>query len=1030
MVENKEILQKISLIRTLFNEIYSINPIYETKDTTNKNVLIPAYFENNSSRISLYGLLANSQPLTLYEKNYYAFKETTHLFDDVKLVNYIKGYYAGHLNFSIYETKVFHLTVHLKLEKNPTNTYNLKIIFSFWWDLVKVRDSIDLTYFNTIYNDLILGQKLSNILFNFGYTKISLLDIETFEPKKYSNQIDKKLWLAHAPLIHFTITKNILNANPIKLIDEFIEHYESIENELIESEKIKIQTPEAFYESLSNELKTFLLKGKDLFKLAENTFNFEVGPEVQKENELKVSVKEKKSGLLTPHIILKLFQKEYEKDRNTKIIKKDRGFRSLSEIHEKYGLQYKFSRQTLYNYFKESNLEIILEKRYRNKKGGGFEFRIKAKELFEKIDEVSLREKYMKERMLVEEALIHYNKKEIDKTIQIIEKILENPSEQFHNDQYLYPGVSYYLAKCYFKKENYKECLDVSNQVLDTNSELMEVNFLRIESLFKLRKYNDLVIILENTKTFIHSIFKRFQIPIDEVKGLIYGKFPPSSVNNKEFFKTLSSHDDLTKYVILINKSKVKRRYYFRPRVENVEFYNRNSIGFETLYKYLARSLILSIEIERRKFFYSLLNKDHTGMQNSLSKSIELMTSDLSKQIFETKFFFHYLNYFRHHLELFVGKDAQETLDILIQNKVPQFEAKDYFFVTFPKKYHEFHDSVTNINKCYRFQKEYDSNGRIFYLGFSKFNDPELNAENIYLLAYSVDYNDIFEFLIQDIEKELQLLKNKEIDTLNEFISEWWDFSHPYLQMGLYPQPIVLLNLVEEVLESSKKNNITDLTAHIETLYNRIKPKIMEFENLRKQAQGIIKNRMFRQLHQKFTLQEEKIILNFTDKIDKDKDPEDAFFDVIYPVLNDTMRKKSGKRRIIEIKLPDMDLEEVIIRNLNIYQKSHSNLPFDDSIITHPSKNSFLFKEICVYQYQRSNSIFDNIESIFHKIADLLNRNFNEIIIKAPDLEKQNEIQDFITEIQSRLKNNYFNFEFEDKEDLSEIKMVIVSKNA
>ena len=1024
MILSSKDTERFLFFKNLFSELFSINKIYEEKQTLNKSYIIPILEEGLSKSIYLSALLVRSQPIEVLEREFQKYLDTMdfNIQYGYRLNEVLKSYYNGYVNLLLFESERFHFTVHIKFNKNLTDTYNLRVIFTFWYENLKKRNDFDLNYLHGIYDDFILGHKISNSLESIGYSKIQLIDIDNYNPQTYVSQKPKNFWVEERPFMCITMMIELLNANPIKLINDLVEHVSSVEKIIINNREKTYGTSIQFFKEFSIELQNFIAKGNELFRIAVDSSETvsERGIQAQKKEDLLEE--ESKTRTLTPQIIIELFQKAYEQDLKKNESREDRGFRSLSTLYEEYGKSYHFSRATLYNCFNNSKLELLLEKRERKKQGGGFEFRIKDRELYEEINEENLEDQFMKEKMEIEKALYHYNKEEPDLTIKILKKVLRSSSKQLQKDHNLFLGAKFYLSKCYYQKETYQQSYELCEQILREDDSLIDVKHLKVKSLFKLRKFDEINNLLKSYINEIEKIFKIYDFYYEKHKKLIIGKFTPSYEYAKEFFKKLNEADDLTKFVLLINKAEFDNRIHFTGRRKKLTFYNNNTIIFEKLFRFLAEYLIINIELHRRKFFSLILENDLEKIRKSLSEFIYMLKSERYDNLFEDDYFLHYLYYFRNILNIYIGESELLLFDKELKDKFPNFNFRRLPIGRFPNDLAEISKFINKVGSYYRFE-------RLHYFDFPdldfdfqiSFRDPELIIELRHIEANKKEGIKAIEHLIQHVNTELEneeLINSNDIELLN---TRWWEYSFS----SLYVAPTKFLKLIEVAKNLCKQYNISDFINQFSNIYKNLEQKVKNLNQFRAKGKRLILNRLFELLSLKFSLVKEgELTLNFN-TIPKGVKKEDFFYDTVIPEIKTTIRNYQEKRFKLTINLPGKYFTQNIPKHFKTFFWKSSDGLYNSLTFENVSDKKLLIKPECICGIYGDELFKNNLDSLFYYITRLLESNSNEMIIELRRSKNRKSFEDFLQQFPEELKNNYFSFDIEELSEPNRVKVLV-----
>ncbi len=392
-------------------------------------------------------------------------------------------------SFEFFENGPLKINLHLRLNKSIN--FNFLILINLTVNYPSANQEFSMEFINEYYHSFIIMYELINYLSELGYNEVdqeyASREVYISDDLKYGNIINNYYNIVQNeitfdpfsnsspekrifPPIEFkAFYLNLLHnsahelfsflANNLKEIKIIIERYSNILN------------PKSYYDAFENELKDFLVKGKDLFLKAEDILYEKLTPE--KKIEYKIPKKKK----LTLDKVYSLFLKEYNKDIKNGIEDDDAGFRSKKEFFDKYQKQLKVSQGTFYNKFDKIATKINnFEKRERLKPGGGEEFRIIPPEreinyikIKKDITQISLATNdYTKESYDVmleyEEAMFYYTDRQFDVAKKILKKIYSSYPEPLKDQSIIYSQILYYLGEIYFKMWNLDKALIIFSE--------------------------------------------------------------------------------------------------------------------------------------------------------------------------------------------------------------------------------------------------------------------------------------------------------------------------------------------------------------------------------------------------------------------------------------------------------------------------------------------------------------------------------------------------------------------------------------
>ncbi len=326
-------------------------------------------------------------------------------YKDILKHHYYKSMHSNFHNFIIFETPFFHLNLHLRLTKKLSKTYESFVIFSMWFKAPESLFALNIEWINGIYQAFLLGYELSQLLESNFYSNEVLLNIDNYNSQNYKGRDLINPWAIEKPIIFVTYLKSLLNSNPVKIFQDLAEKVSQITETCEKFMKSEIQSPMKYYKMFNSELDDFLKRGRVLFHKAGHIHeSFSKKEPKYREVDLK---KPQKKPTLTPEVLYSLFEVAYDRDKTKSL--EERGFWSLNKIYKEFGKDYNFSKQTVYNCFKDSDLEFRLENRDTIGQGGGKQYRIK-RIVIEKEEDYD--QFYLEELMKIEEALIYFNQED------------------------------------------------------------------------------------------------------------------------------------------------------------------------------------------------------------------------------------------------------------------------------------------------------------------------------------------------------------------------------------------------------------------------------------------------------------------------------------------------------------------------------------------------------------------------------------------------------------------------------------------
>lgn len=1054
-------------LKDLLSELYSLDEIiFEYFKNLTQNIRIPISYNDLRNKLGWYSLLGKSQDynqiILEYKKALQSWQQKIDDFDKYddmgQFDKFIKQYYNypnsmlkkrkiskeklktellnlrpkisqyfkktdfSYQNILIHEGKSFHITLHINLSKKLTNTYNLLIIVAMWFDNPNDMYDLSLDYINSIYNDLMIGNDILNKLQSLGYSKEPLFDVNKYNPEKYSGHDIVNLWVKRRPYLFITNALKLLNANPFKLIDDLISHLSQIDDIIQNNIKNAFESPQQYYKNLSNKLKNFLIKGKELFQIAEKSYDYISSIKQEKIPEIKFSgQKEKKSGL-TSQKLLFLFKKALEKDVSEKIDAEDRGYRSLKQIYDDYGEDNNFSQQTVYNCFKDSNLESLLESRDRKGRGGGIEYRYLEPPTLEKVDKEDLDETFMKEKMMIEEAIIYYNKKEIDNSIKIFHKVLKIPSLHLKKNINIYYGSLYYLGKSYYKKKMFEKAIGYFQKIFEEQPLLFDARYFLLKCQANFGNYDDKLTFIEQCINDIVKVFKKYGILIDYKHLLSPNKISFYDEEAKNFFKNIPKQDDLTQFITSINSEKISSRGFISVRnIEELSYYTKNINAYEKLCKTLAYALAMKVEILRIKIYFLIVKNQKSEVEKSLTELFDLIKSELYEAGFYKDRFYHYIKYFKNILENYPIEYDLDGFTKLIDEKFPNYKDEDYKYSYYPVYYREsikrIKDSVLTINGYYnKYTREFLSPS-IEPVGKLE-SDKELKMELEITCVILTEKYKILESYLEELGNKIEYIKTNGDLEIYELMDLRFDFSSPHSKF-------VSANVINDYIKSTNKMTeeycLEDFSLELNTMYDGIIKKVNKINDLRDLGKKLAVNKIFEILSENYRYDKREITLSF------DKSQEE-YEDTIYAELSKSLNEiytVKNQNIICNLNFIDKEVKTWAIKSLNLIYNSMYTRPFVLDLAEGRTSESLKLSMKSVFKYCYGDLLEDNIEQILYNLTKTLESNLSEFFIEYNAEKEESDVVDLQERLQSELINNYFNFKFERIAETNELKITI-----
>lgn len=943
-----------------------------------------------------------------------------------KISQFFKGGYYGYNNFLIYENKYFHLTVHFNFTKKPTKTFEITMLFSLWFERPKSISSLDIEWIHNIYQNLLLGYEISNYLRNLGFSEEKLFDIEQYNPKNYNEREIFNKWIQNKPLLFVNYIQRLMNANPILLFKDFASYISQLKETIHQFLKSKIKSPQEYFRVLTYDLEVFIKRGKFLFQKAEHAYDFFTHSKERQGKKLEPEIKISKKTALTPELLLKLFQLAFEQDtENGAIQEEDKGYRSLSQIHKQFGEDYKFSKQTVYNCFNKSDLEYRLERREKEGKGGGIEYRHRPIVRSLELKPQDLDHTFMKERMVIEESLIFFNEKIFQVAKERFKDVLRAPSKVLKENLEYYLGSKYYLGKIYYEENDFQNALKYFKVVYKENDSLFDNRYYLMMCGLFLEKSDELNEIIEENIKNILEIFKKYELEFEKYKLLLISKFTPDIEESRKFFRKILRKGDLTQHAILINLKELEHRVRFFSHKDkgDVVHYNRNIIAYEILFKCLTHSLIIKIELIRQKVYRNIIEKDVLKIQELLQEFIILQQDELVQKSFDDDFFYPYIKYFMLQLKYYpIDYDIKE-FEKLVQTSFPKFKMERFLLgSSYPDELKYINTFISHINGTY---DRIHWNTEDSFLSFEPslnirkldFKIPEYNLEYILTNYLIIKNSKVLEDRSKEIQSEFTEVKNEEDKTIQDFLDFWFEFRSPYFNK------YVGINHLKDTIESGinliQKYNLLIYKEIFNEIFSNVTKFAKKINDIREKGRIYTINKIFELLCTNYEYKEsfEEINLDFTPE---QYEKEDSFYNIIEEILNSFIKDINGKKTL-RLKFFNNEMKEEGMRIVKIFHRSYRISPFRLKIINESLEAAFEIIYEAIIHIHEEYTIFDNLEVILQRLISVIKKDCNQIVLKSKALRDKDFLREFKQSILKEFENDYFEFDFKNFEEENKV---------
>ncbi len=945
-------------------------------------------------------------------------------FKEPKIKDYFNGRYGKYLNFLIYQNNLLHINLHLKIKEYTTGTYGLLIICSFWIDEPEYFDTLDINIINENYSSSILCYKVITKLISLNFKRLSLFNAQEYREEKYSSNINNE-WVKFLPHFFITTGIEIINENPLFLFEDLVSKLNQVELVINKHSNTPIFNPNEWYKSLSLEVQTFIEKGKELFlKIEEKEL------ELEKEKiEEKVKVNEYKENDLIIEDVALLFKDALQKDRKDEnIIKDNEGFRTINSFFKEYKNKLKGrSIQTIYNYFKQWDLNYYLESRESTRQGGGKEYRYREgfmtqkissdKQLIESTEQKD--EIFQKEKIQIQQALNYYNNQKYENAKALLIKISKNPSKDLFNDDQLYYGVWYYISRCYQKLEDYTNATSYFKKIYSKKKDFINVNFHYIESSLEAGMYRETLQIINHTLNNLKDLLKIFDLTnyymiYDDLEFIIRSiTWKYDSINDglRPYIEYLENND-FKKSIIGINKTKPDLRILRKPFDEkDYTIIYHNLMLTEKFYETLIRIWFLKSECFRRCIIKKFLNQNFDNL-DQIFREVIIFFKKIQQLNLRSKYpFIDILSFVYYYIgltKLFDLIDIQKELE----ENFPEGKGFHYSpeFRNL-KKYKIIYYYLNAVNQSFNSPKN------VFRYEIKSIREKkpilvssEIKAE-LYFIKISLLQKYVLDELLNEERSFLQSIKNSDTEDIHEIYRNWDDFHFPFHS---FRNLIYYNELFSEFEEICHKYNIEIYKFWVKRLQSSLFDKLKEVKELRIEGRTYALNCIFKILYSKYTQKIHEFEV-FTKEKPEDLSIEYFIYDSIKTEINSIKQKKVGQIRA------KLDVENKhLIKHILSYIKKHGffigdNLDLDFSLWLdfefqfeeNVDILEFYYKINLTYERVRFKEHLDIIPLALFHVIDM---NADELYIQISDKFKKEFKTYFQEQFPKEYQNEFFKF--------------------
>ena len=926
-------------------------------------------------------------------------------------------------NLVILAQNQLNLTLHLKLDSFKENSFLGTVIFSFWFEKPNEKFSLDMDYINNWYFSHVLGRKLMSKLEIRNYKKVDLFNSESYDVEYFEENEKTNLWLNSHPEMIITYVKKILNANPVRILDEIIVDIKDIKGE---EKSYKLQNnynPHSWFENLSEELKQFYNKGKEIFldstKLLERASFSEVGQ--PKKEKTKIS-KEK----LSLENLIFLFNKAMENDLKNDIDVSVAGFRTQNSLfdeflnkktrNEKYNFIEPVSRGTFYSRIEKyrSELSYILERNSSRGHGGGDAFRIKKSEIVTKMPQDIVSENiyedfFLEIREKIHEGLIYYEEKNYEYAISVFKEILnsKNSLSKIMKPEYL--GVLYSLGKSYMKKGLFKPAKKQFETIFALDKKKLDSRFNLLVCYYNLSKYEKAYEIARFLFEDLYDSLNPYSSLNMNYKELLYKEdLSFFYLDSEKIHPNLFKREIFDKHLIMMN------RYYteidlihLRPKYDSDwEDYQGKLSEFKDKKKKISKNVtsyrkLKLIQLNVEKYILEIYRKLITRRLifrekvNNFASKVDEILDTLNNYLIEGRIKQESLNNFLSYTiklsQLYFKKEKNIISDTIfkkfrnfdIKLKIGGFPKQTQFITNFLY----FATSVINTNNYNWAKKELRKN----------FNKPDLELELFCLELFQIKEIELTRLNIETQDRLSKFAASEYTEYIQLFDN--WKYEMPLL--NYFGIKEFMLN-VNTYIEMAKENGLKDFESLIIKFSSELIEKIKEFQKLQSEGRKITYKLIFSEFYNKFKVNIKNEMIDYSVKPEKFsyKKISQELSNQLFSILHKSIVETKVKIKVFNKEILNYFFNEII-----------SLIRIPNTVELNIEKNEINIQKYKETKIDGNVLLFDQYIDYF--VMDLFD-NFkfgtNKLILRySPEFEEN--LNKFFTEqFQIETSNPYFEF--------------------
>ena len=923
-----------------------------------------------------------------------------------KIRRYFNDSYWGYKNFLVFEDHEFRIILHLALKAHKTETFSLEIIFSFWSDKLESETPFGLEDIQLKYRNSMIAYEILNKLNSFGY----IIDTLKYQEKREglfgsAKKREFKNWPTACAIIE------ILNINPLPIIEELKTHLYQIDQTINEIMSSKDFSPRIYFEELPKKIKDFLIEGREFLTKIKDILAID-SPFVKNE-----VIKPKKSSRSDDKLVelLGIFRDILEKDKaDNLVVLEDKGYRTLNEIIPLYKNKLKFSPPTYYKYMKENDLSLYFENRKKEGSGGGDQYRYRDHRLELQPDALEVEDKitpddnieHLHEKLKIQEAFRNYNTQNFQESINIFEKLLKKPSDDFKANSELFIACLYYMGRAYFKIMNYSKALQYFDRIKVFNRNIISANYYRVECNRYLGNNHQAVEEITKVISEIREYFDLYhsELDLDVIFGDWYREY-----QLKNLHPNILTRDMFSERFVFYNKSinKIKIDIYpderYEIQIKEVNF-KKNMIATRSIFKILLRAILLKMELLRRKVFNGVIEGKEELINEEIGILLDFIKSMKKIRSLEKYYPIPYASYMRYFIELLKTFNFQKIAEIIRQKFPVKTSGITMGVRGALKTFNPVFAFLSRINLIFN---RFNQNPRILHtevwkdrIGDLSDSEPILKAEFLFIQAF-LNHKYVVNSIIKN-ESYKTILNKEDLFKFHGF--------YPYGGKARYH-----IEVSERTYKYCKENNIKLLVKRSLEILKVARVKYREITNLINQRRALTMNHYFKEYSETFQVKTLKIKLDYTTT------PNDNIswfvIDTLLSKISDNLSEKHEKIQI-EILLFSSEVFDELIMEIKKNKNFIRYKPFLEfyygvklSFDKFPHENK-LNMEVDIYLNLKKDFKFEEkLDSITEVVFLMLESNRDELTIKFNLEEKPRLDHYFKEQFPIFFHNNYFSIE-------------------